>query len=258
MKTNKLVVTLNKEMQIGFERGLNQVYANSNLVNEFIVKPSFELAPKQTLMAAFKNAESNATLTIKPSLLAEREVTAASYEQQAVDNDVAQMQQPTSTGYEYYTILPKEIMTAPGKWYFSLQVCQVPDNTNISAEELAKQMPIKTSDIAYFTVYSSLAGTGPDGSPATDLDIVALYNQAIATKKEAEKLVETAGEYAPYVDTANGNWYQYNNEKQEFVNTGVHAQGPVGPMPDLSDYSTKQYVDDAIAAAVTTALNTPV
>lgn len=31
-----------------------------------------------------------------------------------------------------------------------------------------------------------------------------------------------------------------------------------GSSPDLSGYATKQYVDDSISAAITTALNTPV
>ena len=126
MQSNRLVATLNKEMQIGFERGLNQVYENSNLVNEFVVRPSFLLEPMQSLWVTFKDAESNATLTLKPTLLAERKVTAINSDEQDVDNDVAQIAQTVSTGYEYYTLLPKEIMQVPGTWYFSVEICQVP------------------------------------------------------------------------------------------------------------------------------------
>ena len=107
MKTNRLVVTLNKAMQTSIERGLNQIYANSNLVNEFVVRPSFLLQDGQSMWVTFKNAETNATVTLKPTLLAERRATKDVVLE--VDNDVAQLPQEASAGCEYYTALPAEI-----------------------------------------------------------------------------------------------------------------------------------------------------
>lgn len=236
MQSNRLVVTLNKEMQIGFERGLNQVYENSNLVNEFVVKPSFLLETMQSLWVTFKDAESNATLTLKPTLLAERKVTAINSDKQDVDNDVAQIAQTVSTGYEYYTLLPKEIMQAPGTWYFSVEICQVPERTNDSEDDIAELTQIKTSDIASFTVYSSLAGEGPNGSAPSDLDVVNLYNTAVeaaanaeisASKAQEAAQTVNASNYAPYVGE-DGNWWQYDKAQQKYVNTDVPAQGPQG------------------------------
>ena len=40
MQSNRLVVTLDGNMQIGFERGIQEVYKNSHLINDFVVRPS--------------------------------------------------------------------------------------------------------------------------------------------------------------------------------------------------------------------------
>ena len=70
MQSNRLVVLLNEDMQTAFERGINQVYKNSHLINDFVVRPSFLLSPDQTLWVTFQNAVSNPTVTLKPTLLA--------------------------------------------------------------------------------------------------------------------------------------------------------------------------------------------
>ena len=45
MQPNRLVVTLNEDMEIGYYRNIQQVYLNSHLVNDFVVRPSFLLSP---------------------------------------------------------------------------------------------------------------------------------------------------------------------------------------------------------------------
>lgn len=241
MKTNRLVVTLNKAMQTSIERGLNQIYANSNLVNEFVVRPSFLLQDGQSMWVTFKNAETNATVTLKPTLLAERRATKDVILE--VDNDVAQLPQEASAGCEYYTALPAEITGSASKWYFSIKICQIPQGEDYSDEDVVKQTQTKTGDVNYFTVYNSLAGAGPSGDAPSELDVVALYNTAIYAKGEAEQSAQdaesyaqqaqqaaqdvNASNYAPYVGE-DGKWYQYSKQEQRYVDTGVTAQGPQG------------------------------
>ena len=191
MQSNRLVVTLNSEMQIGFERGINQVYLNSYLVNDFVVRPSFLLGPTQSLWVTFQNAQTNPTVQLAPALLAERKTTVVNSTKQVVDNDVAQIEQTSDTGYEYYMVLPSAVLANSGPWYFSLEIREIPDSANPTVYSA-----ISTSDIESFTVNNSLAGV--TGGAPTELDIVALYNTA---KRIAD------GQYATeaYVDNAIAN-----------------------------------------------------
>lgn len=238
MQSNRLVVTLDENMQIGFERGVNQVYKNSYMVNDFVVRPSFLLEPTQSLWVTFQNSKSKPTVALKAALLAERKTTVVNSTEQVVDNDVSRITQTTDTGYEYYMQLPDAVLINPGEWYFSLEIREIPNSAN--PEQYTQ---IEAGDIAAFTVSDSLAGANEDGSTPTDLDVLGLYNTVITSKNEAVQSATDAANsakeaqdaaqdviasnYAPYIGQ-NGHWFQYNKEEQRYVDTGVSAQGPAG------------------------------
>lgn len=242
MQSSRLVVTLNNKMETGFESGINEIYKNSHLINDFVVRPSFLLAPTETLWGTFQNAEENPTVQLKSSMLA-RKTTVANSTKQVVNNNESQIVQTTETGYEYYLQLPDDVLINAGPWYFSLEIREIPDSATPEQYE-----SISTSDFNTFTVHNSLAGANADGSTPTDLDIAGLYktateasaqsaqsaaeaansaeeaaNSAEEAKQAAEDVIES--NRAPYIGE-NGHWYQYDKSLQEFVDTGVNAQGP--------------------------------
>ena len=216
MQSNRLVVTLDGNMQIGFERGIQEVYKNSHLINDFVVRPSFLLQPTETLWVTFQNAATNPTVTLKPTLL-ERRTTVANSTQQVVDNDVSQITQSTDTGYEYYLVLPDDVLMNEGEWYFSLEIREIPDESKPTA-----YTAIDTSDIASFNVHNSLAGVGSGGSTPTDLDIAELYKSVAGW---VDSVIQNG--LAPYIGE-NGNWFEFNKEQNAFVDTGRPATGPTG------------------------------
>ena len=57
------------------------------------------------------------------------------------------------------------------------------------------------------------------------------YAQDAAAAKAA---AEAAVAHYPYVDTTTGNWMCWDTTTSAWVNTGVHAQGPTGTVPDLT------------------------
>lgn len=216
MQSNRLVVTLDGNMQIGFERGIQEVYKNSHLINDFVVRPSFLLQPTETLWVTFQNAATNPTVTLKPTLL-ERRTTVANSTRQVVDNDVSQITQSTDTGYEYYLVLPDDVLMNEGEWYFSLEIREIPDESKPTA-----YTAIDTSDIASFNVHNSLAGVGTGGSTPTDLDIAELYKSVAGW---VDNILQNG--LAPYIGE-NGNWFEFNKEQNAFVDTGRPATGPTG------------------------------
>lgn len=222
-QSNRLVVSWkieNDKQYIQFVDGIDTVYLNSYLVNDFVVRPSILLAPTQSLWVTFQNAVSNPTVKLKPALLAERNIT--------VDNDVP---------CEYYMILPSDVLAKEGAWYFSLEIREIPDSAKPT-----KYSAILTSGIESFTVYNSLAGA--TGGAPTELDILGLYNSAISAEENA-----IATNYAPYIGE-NGDWYQYSKEQQDYVNTGVPAQGPQGiqgPRGEKGDDGTSFKIIGSVA-----------
>ncbi len=216
MQSNRLVVTLDGNMQIGFERGIQEVYKNSHLINDFVVRPSFLLQPTETLWVTFQNAATNPTVTLKPTLL-ERRTTVANSTRQVVDNDVSQITQSTDTGYKYYLVLPDDVLMNEGEWYFSLEIREIPDESKPTA-----YTAIDTSDIASFNVHNSLAGVGTGGSTPTDLDIAELYKSVAGW---VDNILQNG--LAPYIGE-NGNWFEFNKEQNAFVDTGRPATGPTG------------------------------
>lgn len=188
IQSNRLTVTLDEDMGIDFIQDIQTVYLNSHMVNEFVVRPTFLLAPQQTLWATFANAETyeQATVKLEPAMLAERQTTVANSTEQVVRNDtVSSVEQTDESGVEYYMELPDEILANAGTWYFSLAVRVVPDTATPTA---FKQ--IYTSGVESFTVNNSLAGV-PGGAP-TDFDIAAIWRQTTQNAKIVNDAVENA------------------------------------------------------------------
>lgn len=202
MQSNRLTVVLNTEMQTSFLRGINQVYKNSHLINDFVVRPTFLLSPTETIWVTFQNAETNPTITLAPTLLTERKTTVTNSTEQVVDTGKSQILQTPDTGYEYYTVLPDAVLANDGQWWFSLAIREIPDSANADEFET-----VSTSDIASFTVFDSLAGAGPNGSTPTDLDIAALYKTALQAVTDAAKSAEDAKKTAENVSVLTNGTY---------------------------------------------------
>ena len=219
------------DMTFEYEGGITEVYKNSYLVNEFVVRPSRALQPTESLWVTFTTSATNPDggTVSKPTLLERRATTDNSTKQVITPADdgstaaTSQIVQTDVSGYEYYIQMPSAVLAINGTWYFSLEVREIPDS-NAPTE----YSQIATSEIGSFTVNDSLANANPDGSTPTDLDIAALYAQALAAQEAAGDAV--AANYPPYIDDATGNWFQFNKETMQYENTGVHAQGPQGIM----------------------------
>lgn len=179
-QSNRLVVTLDEDMQISFESGIQTVYLNSHLYNEFVVRPSFLLGATETLWVTFQNALTNPTVSVDATLLAERKTTFANSTKQVVDNNVTQIEHTTDTGYEYYMQLPDAVMSNVGEWYFSFEIRDIPDTADPTSFTV-----VSTSMWQTFTVNNSLSGAAVGGTP-TDLNIVTLYIQAKQSVENAQ------------------------------------------------------------------------
>ena len=58
--------------------------------------------------------------------------------------------------------------------------------------------------------------------------------QAAQDAEAAKQAAQAAVAHYPYVDTTTGNWMCWDTTTSAWVNTGVHAQGPTGTVPDLT------------------------
>ena len=189
MQSNRLTVLLNvDDMTFEYEGGITEVYKNSYLVNEFVVRPSRALQPTESLWVTFTTSKTNpdSGTVSKPTLLERRATTDNSTKQVITPADdgstaaTSQIVQTDVSGYEYYIQMPSAVLAINGTWYFSLEVREIPDS-NAPTE----YSQIATSEIGSFTVNDSLANANPDGSTPTDLDIAALYAQALAAQEAA-------------------------------------------------------------------------
>src|SRR5699024_1474885 len=218
MQSNRLTVLLNvDDMTFEYEGGITEVYKNSYLVNEFVVRPSRALQPTESLWVTFTTSKTNpdSGTVSKPTLLERRATTDNSTKQVITPADdgstaaTSQIVQTDVSGYEYYIQMPPAVLAINGTWYFSLEVREIPDS-NAPTE----YSQIATSEIGSFTVNDSLANANPDGSTPTDLDIAALYAQALAAQEAAGDAV--AANYPPYIDDATGNWFQFNKDTMQY------------------------------------------
>lgn len=240
MQSNRLTVTLDENMAIGYESGIQTVYLNSYLTKEFVVRPSFLLAPGESLWVTF--SQTGATPQ-EAFMLTPRQSTKANSTRQVAQNDSSgeQITQDDTAVYEYYAELPQAVLDTVGQWKFSLDVRQVYDTENPSDYAVMAS----TSDVGSFVVNNSLSDV--TGGPPNDKTIASLYETAVSSanaaaqsaqdaKASAEEAAQTAQDAAdkvlaankpPYIG-ANGNWYEYNATTQVYEDTGVKAQGPQG------------------------------
>ncbi|MDE7455003.1 MAG: hypothetical protein K2M64_04160, partial [Clostridia bacterium] len=192
--TSRIVVNLDKDMNVTFDEGFDTVYQNSHLVNDFVVRPTFLLGSSQSLWVTFQIEDGSVTL--KPTFLAtsERKTSVANSTQQVVEDNKSYAYQTHETGYEYYMTLPNEITTNPGKWYFSLEIREVANN--VDPEDYDKAIVVKTNGEEYFTVHNSLANDNGDISSPTDLDVLNLYKTTIEQANDAAQSADAAAKFA--------------------------------------------------------------
>lgn len=235
-KSNRLVAVLDRDMHISYGSGIQTVFLNSYLYNEFVVRPEFKLGVGQSLWVTFARQEDieYANVKTKPTQLAMRNTdketnarqvygyrqTMLEYNPTITQEDDTQTNIP-DTGAEYWIIFPDLVLNTQGTWYFSLEVREVPDETQPESYTF-----IADSDVASFAVNNSLANG--DGSIPTDLNIQSLYNTAV-------QLINDFSTYLPRINPDTGNWETYDAENAKWVDTGVSASGNV-----------PQYVNDHI------------
>ena len=77
--------------------------------------------------------------------------------------------------------------------------------------------------------YSGLAKDAKDDAVSAKTDAVSAKSDAEAAKAAAEAAL---AKY-PYVDTVSGNWMVWDPEDNQWKNTGVHAKGDTGAVPNI-------------------------
>lgn len=233
-QSNRLAVSLDGDMGVEFLNGVQTLYLNSYMYNQLVVRPTNKLSPTQTLWVTFANARDIEQATVKTYalLMAQRVATAENSTCEVADGNSVTVEQDGTETYEYYIAIPQAVLATAGAWYFSLEIREVPDTSNPTVYDA-----IATSGVYEFTVNNSLAGAG--GSTPTDLDIVSLYLTSTNAAEEAKDAAAAASKnsYPPYIGE-NGNWYEWNKESAQYVDSGVQAQGPQGPAPDTSKFVT--------------------
>lgn len=234
MQSNRLVVTLDKDMNINYESGIQTVYLNSYLTKEFVVRPEFKLGTGETMWVRFY--QEGAT-PLEEILLAERTSTKANSTKQVIGGNLDDIVQTDESFKEYYTQLPQAVLRNGDTWQFSLARVVLYDNATTSLDDKTTYELIRqasTTGIYGFKVNNSLASEAngvPNDKTVANLYEVVLENaaqaaQSAADAQDAAKDV-IASNYAPYIGT-DGKWFQYNKQQQQYVNTGVSAQGPQG------------------------------
>lgn len=199
-QSNKLVVQINDDMEISYESGIDTVYLNSYLANEFVVRPDFPLSPGETMWVTF--AQTGAT-PLNAIMLAQRESTKANSTKQVVTvddagNEQSDIEQTDETAYEYYTELPQTVADNVGQWGFSLDIRAIPDTA-----QPTKFTTVWTSDVGSFVVNNSLADV--EGGTPNEVTVANLYKVALDSVTEAKTAAETATEKAQEAkDTVSG------------------------------------------------------
>ncbi|MCM1043492.1 MAG: hypothetical protein NC350_04730, partial [Corallococcus sp.] len=218
----------------------------SYMYNQLVVRPTSKLSPTQTLWVTFASTNDILKASVKTDslLLAQRLSTAKNSTCEVADGNSVTVEQDNTETYEYYIAIPQAVLANAGAWYFSLEIREVPDTSNPTVYDA-----IATSGVYEFTVNNSLAGAG--GSTPTDLDIVSLYLTSTNATEEAKDAAAAASKnsYPPYIGE-NGNWYEWDKESAQYVDSGVQAQGPQGPAPDTSKFVTTDTEQEIAATKV--------
>lgn len=223
-QSNRIVVTLNDEMEIGYESGIQTLYLNSHLYSELVVRPSFLLGATETLWVTIKNSLTDPSVSLEPTLLAERQTTVANSTKQVLENGWSVIEQTEEEAYEYYLKIPDAVLQNVGTWYFSFEVREIANSANPTAYSV-----ISTSDYGSFVVNNSLSGV-PGGVP-TDLDIVSLYNVAKGSVDSAEQSATAAAQSATQAQTYAAQAKQSAEDAQSVV---------VGAIDEITKTATEQ------------------
>lgn len=60
------------------------------------------------------------------------------------------------------------------------------------------------------------------------VEVPSAFTDALAATINAKDAAVLASGHYPYIDESNGNWFSWDVSEEEFVDTGIHAQGPRG------------------------------
>ena len=83
-------------------------------------------------------------------------------------------------------------------------------------------------------VEDAVAAADDAGDAAQEAEDAQGAAEAAQTAAEsAQTAAESAMMHYPYVDPTTGNWMLWDPETGAYVNTGIHAQGPTGTVPDI-------------------------
>lgn len=202
--SNKLTVTLDvSTMDVTFNSGLTTVNANSYLTNEFVVQPTENLLPAETLVVIFQST--GGTVTTQELTLEMREVTPLTETQDVLNIVVGEdftpiVQDTTDTSttptQEYFVQIPQAIMENPGVWSFSLAIRAINDTST------GQFTQIDTSAVYNFTVLNSLIGAGAGGTTPNTVDIANLYATALQAVEDATAQAEQAEQSATNAETS--------------------------------------------------------
>ena len=244
-QSNRLTVVLDDDlMKLTFKYGIGTIYRNSYLYNEFVVQTKSKLRPTQTVWVTFANAEdiSAATKKTKPILLAKRkcscmeEIASDGKAEEPTDGEVQAVKSVETVVddeevVEYYIPLPGVVAKNAGKWFFSVEIREIPDMDY--PDNFTPIAQIATSEITSFMVNNSLAGQRKGGGTPTDLDIVSLY-------KTVTNSAEVMSQHAPYIGE-NGHWYVFDSKTLQYVDSGKESMGAQGKPGDKGEMGTIFY-----------------
>lgn len=179
-QSNKLVVQINDDMEISYESGIQTVYLNSYMANEFVVRPDFPLSPGETMWVTF--SQTGAT-PLNAIMLAQRESTKANSTKQVVTvddagNEQSDIEQTDETVYEYWTQIPQGVVDNVGAWNFSLDIRAIPDTA-----QPTQFTTVWTSPVGEFNVNNSLADV--EGGTPNEVTVANLYKTAVSSATAA-------------------------------------------------------------------------
>ena len=248
MQSNRIVVILGGDgtsgLAVSYGRNINTMYLNSHLANEFVVRPNFLLGAAETMWVTFTQGD----VKTKALMLMQRKTTKANSTMQVVGGTESMIEQIPDSGYEYYMTMPDVVLKNVGEWKFSLTISELPVDVNYkgtvatdddlpdngelgdtywvsgaseyyywngTAWAVLDIEAIYTSDVGTFTVNESVSGD--IGGTATDLDIQVMYNFVL-------DVIGNLSNYLPKIGD-NGNWYVWDSESGEYVDSGKPSNG---------------------------------
>lgn len=238
MQSNSLILCVDKTTLDGaFVAGIQNVNANSYLVNEIVVRfgqwandqptpdqpenfVNSQLAIGQTAWVTFKQADT----ALKPVLLAQRAQTPlVQTTEQTDDKGVSATQQDDETGVEYFAVLPAAVLQNAGEWKFGLQVSYVSQVAEEGSEDIDDYTfsGTKTSADYTFIVNNSVVMADGQQTIATNLTVQTMWAQTQDALTEAKASAMGAGEEARAAEQSASQAVSFANQASNSADKAV-------------------------------------